>query len=652
MFFNDFELVAFALQKEPGMRNIIKHDRVIHSSILTLAALLLSFMTATAQVSGASDVTVNTVRGYDRYIPYDANNTNLTAGWTDIGVVIVAGQHAHFGQLSAHADIRFPTVGSFTVQCCIEQTGSCASMPVVVHPMAPTIVSVTPAVVCQTGGTVSIKVSDPYPTAGTNQYRLYASNTDPTPIATISTDTFQPSISGNTTFYVTTLNSLGGESLTRTPVSVTFSTNTAATPGVSTVYGIVGGQVMVTASGAGSGVSYRWLEAGSGPARITTENNTIYGVPSASTSTFVSVQLDNGVCQGPAAWIPIVVYPRPLITGTAVTMGEQASLACDQDLYDSYTWYRDGAPVATGRTLVTDVYGVYKLKVTKNGASGESESYTVGAQFAGVDENYVVSDVMQVKGITTGAAVEGLTRNSRSQSVQYFDGLGRPMQAVSTQGSPSGKDVVQPVVYDDYGREAKKYLPVVLNSNDGWYKPGIINNMGNYSGLAATNPYNNGSADKVEDSAYPYTETILESSPLNRVLRQGAPGEGWQPGETGTYANPVEGDHSIKKDYAFNGTNEVLLLDYDETTQKIALGAANYYSAKELHASKTKDEHNHEVIEYVDKEGRTLLKKVETVDENGATTYAETYYVYDDFGNLVVVLPPEATKRLKTLLIP
>ena len=59
---------------------------------------------------------------------------------------------------------------------------------------------------------------------------------------------------------------------------------------------------------------------------------------------------------------------------------------------------------------------------------------------------------------------------------------------------------------------------------------------------------------------------------------------------------------------------------------------------------------NHEVIEYIDKEGRTILKKVETL-ENGLSVFAETYYIYDDFDNLVMVLPPEAMKRVKTVLI-
>src|SRR5882757_58834 len=37
------------------------------------------------------------------------------------------------------------------------------------------------------------------------------------------------------------------------------------------------------------------------------------------------------------------------------------------------------------------------------------------------------------------------------QTTRYFDGLGRPLQTVVKQISPSGKDMVTPVVYDAFG---------------------------------------------------------------------------------------------------------------------------------------------------------------------------------------------------------
>src|SRR5689334_16295883 len=58
-----------------------------------------------------------------------------------------------------------------------------------------------------------------------------------------------------------------------------------------------------------------------------------------------------------------------------------------------------------------------------------------------------------------------LTADARDarQSTLYVDGLGRPLQTVIKKGALATngtvKDIVSPVVYDEYGRETRKYLP-------------------------------------------------------------------------------------------------------------------------------------------------------------------------------------------------
>ena len=60
------------------------------------------------------------------------------------------------------------------------------------------------------------------------------------------------------------------------------------------------------------------------------------------------------------------------------------------------------------------------------------------------------------------------------------------------------------------------------------------------------------------------------------------------------------------------------------------------YAAGRLHVVKTTDEDNHVSYTFTDKLGRTVLER--RVD---GTEYLDTYSVYDDFGNLVLVLQPE-----------
>jgi hypothetical protein len=40
-----------------------------------------------------------------------------------------------------------------------------------------------------------------------------------------------------------------------------------------------------------------------------------------------------------------------------------------------------------------------------------------------------------------------------NQNITYFDGLGRPVQQIAHQQSGSGKDIVTPMEYDDFGRQ-------------------------------------------------------------------------------------------------------------------------------------------------------------------------------------------------------
>lgn len=42
--------------------------------------------------------------------------------------------------------------------------------------------------------------------------------------------------------------------------------------------------------------------------------------------------------------------------------------------------------------------------------------------------------------------------SKKSETVEYFDDLGRTKQTVHIKASPSGKDVVTPVEYDGFGR--------------------------------------------------------------------------------------------------------------------------------------------------------------------------------------------------------
>jgi len=268
--------------------------------------------------------------------------------------------------------------------------------------------------------------------------------------------------------------------------------------------------------------------------------------------------------------------------------------------------------------------------------------------------NYVKEEVIQVKNITTPEQTTSLVTGDKTETTTYVDGLGRTVQTVTCQGSPAKMDVVQPQAYDVYGREALHYLPYISSEQNGWFKTNALG-VTDYTSSPQYLFYSSPATDKTPADNKPYAETRFEISPLMRPVSVGNVGTNWQPDGTDVYSS---NDHAVKKEYTLNGLNEVLLWKYDadkgiSVADVNTPGALMYYPEGQLNKVKTKDEHGHEVIEYTDNSGHLILKRVQVVDDATGINdleYAATYYIYDDFGNLVAVIPPEGVKAAKNAI--
>ena len=116
-------------------------------------------------------------------------------------------------------------------------------------------------------------------------------------------------------------------------------------------------------------------------------------------------------------------------------------------------------------------------------------------------QNYVLTNAPRVSGITNDSTLNAIAGvNTKLQTtIQYVDGLGRPVQTVQKQASPLGYDMVMPQAYDQYGREVTKYLPYTPQSGTaGSYRPNAVSSDQNafYSSppsgsnvTAIANPY-------------------------------------------------------------------------------------------------------------------------------------------------------------------
>ena len=245
------------------------------------------------------------------------------------------------------------------------------------------------------------------------------------------------------------------------------------------------------------------------------------------------------------------------------------------------------------------------------------------------------------------------TQNPRevTQSTVYFDGLGRPEQTVIKKGSLSSGgnfDVVVANEYDAFGREVKKYMPYVASTNDGLFKTGAT---------TAQQSFNQNWFTGQGESNF-YSLTKFEPSPLNRPVEQYAPGASWA-GSAGN-TNPAL-RRGIKSDYWINTADDAVRI---WNVQDVSGDFGTYatpavYPAGELYKNVTEDERGKQVIEFKDKEGRVVLKKVQLLDTYSSSPVKDdgsgkgydgwlcTYYIYDDLGQLRCVVQPKGVDFLR-----
>jgi len=222
-------------------------------------------------------------------------------------------------------------------------------------------------------------------------------------------------------------------------------------------------------------------------------------------------------------------------------------------------------------------------------------------------------------------------------NITYYDDLGKPNQQIASNQSANGYNIYTHIEYDQYNRQIKDYLPYSVNLN------GIDFDSG-----AAFNVWSNG--DYFGQN--PYSEKLFESSPLNRTLKQAAPGT------TNDWA--MGSNHEIRFEYLTNilSTSPVKLYTATATWNatsglfdiSLSQSGNNYYTDNQLYRTITKDENwvsgkNNTVEEFKDKEGKVVLKR--TYD---AGVEHNTYYVYDQYNNLTYVIPPLVTSITTQLL--
>ncbi|PKP16714.1 MAG: hypothetical protein CVU07_06015, partial [Bacteroidetes bacterium HGW-Bacteroidetes-23] len=358
--------------------------------------------------------------------------------------------------------------------------------------------------------------------------------------------------------------------------------------------------------------------------------NTIYGMNSSFTVTIPQTNwyIDNDLdSYGNSQFIPIIDWVKPL--GNYVTN----NLDCDDNdatLNPLTKWYQDSDNDGFGDSNSVVLSCIQPINYIRNCSFDECPDVPFNSNFGcplGTNptlhtstENYIYS-VMPKEATTS---IDNSTLKNHSN--QYFDGLGRPLQTVLIRAGSSGKDIILPFEYDILGRQTKEYLPFAAEQASGKYVENALNDVLSF--------YN---SDSYENTANPYSEKLLDDSPLNRIMKQSAPGNTWAMGE----------GKEINFEYKFNTNSEVVAFKVNTTWSStfalytIELVKDGHYTPNELYKTITKDENwtsgvNNTTEEFKNKQGQVILKRT----YNNSNTH-DTYYVYDIYGNLTYVIPPK-----------
>lgn len=250
------------------------------------------------------------------------------------------------------------------------------------------------------------------------------------------------------------------------------------------------------------------------------------------------------------------------------------------------------------------------------------------------DKNYIHTIVY--KEPFQEISLNSVTADKRVETIVYFDDLGRTSQTVGIRAGGQEQDVISFNKYDTYGRENKVYLPYARAINNGSFDNNSLN--------ATQNFYN---TFKYENTTNPYSEVVFEDSPLGRVLEQGAPGSDWQVNSNS------DTDRTVKLKYqvytTFDAVKQFDVTHPNNNFEETELNLIGNYANGELTKSVIIDENwqpnqtydkDHTTVEYTNRLGQLILKR-----NYNKNLIHDTYYVYDDFGNLTYVIPPLANEQ-------
>ena len=430
----------------------------------------------------------------------------------------------------------------------------------------------------------------------------------------------------------------------------------------------------LTAGPQGDEYSYLWLKDGV-PLAVTSFKTSV-----AETGTYSVIVSDNSCSKKSNEF----VLTRNIAPTTDAGPDQTVVLPVDDIVLNGsgrdadgnitrYRWYVLSKPAdptlsgdQTNTLTVSDLAAgkyIFRLEATDDFGEIAADEVQVTVLYPPNNYNYLQENVVltgQVSTMTGSSGVEGLPVGSKATKYTYFDGLGRPIQTVDVQQSPLYKDVVLPMAYDAFGRQALKYLPYAADGDDGFYKEDALMDP-QTTATASLDQYKTGAqygfyqmGGTIASDPYPYLQVTFETSASSRPLSNLGPGQAWFDN-----ARSVDFQYAVNTHSLTGNTLAEKIIAWKVNASgmpvragvlKSYVGPDGFYAANQLTVTITADEHHNPVRQYTNKLGQVILRKVQvyggsSANLNDTLKWALTYYVYDDFGSLRYVLSPELSKR-------
>ena len=269
----------------------------------------------------------------------------------------------------------------------------------------------------------------------------------------------------------------------------------------------------------------------------------------------------------------------------------------------------------TGAPLTFDIFtggGIYTITATIGGNSVNMAGHAIlpNTPFERKNQNWILKKTYTDE-----------TGTHRFSDIVYYDGLGYPEQNIGIEASPAGNDIITPIYYDAMRRDnVRIYLPYIPEANAGQRVSDPFTDQGIfYSSL-------------YPGETMPYIENIYQASPLDRIS------------ETYQIGMDFRQNGGKKTSFVYETIHKDEVLNIKFIPAGLEMNA--YYNAGTLYKKRITNADDATSIIYTNTQDLILLiRNIDQTDPDGIQLL-DTYYVYDEYGNLCYVLPPELSIKI------